>query len=123
MIHSDTDPVITAEDIDWALPLHGAPNPSTESQGTSPGSFAHRPDIGGPLSFSSPDTPGMPPPSTSTAWDFLPDGWSIIVVDSIDEGCCGHGRTEGTFIRCSVPEGFEPITQLEQARLESSLRK
>lgn len=117
MIHSDTDPVITAEDVDWALPLHGAPNPSTESQGTSPGSFAHRPDIGGPLSFSSPDTPGMPPPSTSTAWDFLPDGWSIIVVDSIDEGCCGHGRTEGTFIRCSVPEGFEPITQLEQARL------
>ena len=117
MIHSDNDPVITAEDVDWALPLHGAANPSTDRQGTSPGSFAHRSDIGGPLSFSSPDTPGMPPPSNSTAWDFLPDGWSIVAVDSIEEGCCGHGRTEGTFIRCSTPEGFEPVTQLEQARL------
>jgi len=53
-----------------ALPLHGAGNPSTDSQGTSPGSFANRPDIGGPLAYSSPDTPGMPPPSRKTAWDF-----------------------------------------------------
>ncbi|MEE2681174.1 MAG: phosphomethylpyrimidine synthase ThiC [Planctomycetota bacterium] len=117
MIQSDTDTAITPEDIDWALPRHGATNPSTDAQGTTPGSFANRPDIGGPLSFSSPDTPGMPPVSTSTAWDFLPDGWSIVAVDSIDEGCRGHGRAEGEFIRGQAPDGFEPVTQLEQARL------
>ncbi len=55
-----------------SLPQNGAFNPSTAAQGTSPGSFARRPDIGGPLSFSSPDTPGMPPPSDKTAWDFNP---------------------------------------------------
>jgi phosphomethylpyrimidine synthase len=55
-----------------ALPLAGAANPSTGRQGTSPGSFARRPDVGGPLAFASPDTPGMPAPSSRTAWDFLP---------------------------------------------------
>ncbi|MEM8883747.1 MAG: phosphomethylpyrimidine synthase ThiC [Planctomycetota bacterium] len=54
------------------LPLHGAANPSSDAQGTTPGSFANRPEIGGPLTFSSPDTPGMPPPSPHTAWDFNP---------------------------------------------------
>ena len=117
MIQKDTTPTITIEDVEWALPQHGAHNPSTEAQGTTPGSFANRPDIGGPLSFSSPDTPGMPPASDSTAWDFLPNGWAIVPVDSIDEGCSGHGRTDGEFIRCIAPDGFEPITQLEQARL------
>jgi phosphomethylpyrimidine synthase len=47
-------------------------NPSTESQGTSPGSFAQRGRVGTPYAFSSPDTPGMPLPSDKTAWDFLP---------------------------------------------------
>ena len=55
-----------------SLPLHGAHDPSTDSQGTTPGSFALEPDIGGPLTFSSPDTPGMPQPSSKTAWDFNP---------------------------------------------------
>ena len=55
-----------------SLPLHGAHNPSSEAQGTSPGSFANAPEIGGPLTFSSPDTPGMPPVSPKTAWDFNP---------------------------------------------------
>ncbi len=74
-------------------------NPSTLREGTNPGSFANPPDVGGPLAFSSPDTPGMPPPSDKTAWDFLPPGWQ---------------RTpEG----CRAPEGFRPITQLEHARL------
>ena len=41
-------------------------------RGTNPGSFANPADIGGPLSFSSPDTPGMPQPSDKTAWDFMP---------------------------------------------------
>ena len=54
------------------VPLHGAPNPSSTGQGTTPGSFALKPEIGGPLTFSSPDTPGMPPPSQKTAWDFNP---------------------------------------------------
>jgi phosphomethylpyrimidine synthase len=80
-------------------PLHGAPNPSTHRDGTNPGSFALRPDIGGPLGFASPDSPGMPPPSSKTAWDFLPDGW----------------RREGPF--AAAPPGFVPVTQLEHARL------
>jgi phosphomethylpyrimidine synthase len=59
------------------LPLRGAANPSTEKQGTSPGSFANAPDIGGPLAFSSPDTPGMPAPSAKTASDFITDPRAI----------------------------------------------
>ncbi|MCP4201023.1 MAG: phosphomethylpyrimidine synthase ThiC [bacterium] len=85
------------------LPLFGAPNPSSTAEGTTPGSFALAPDIGGPLTFASPDTPGMPPPSTRTAWDFLPEGWSV--------------ERRGGSIRATAPEGFEPITQLEHARL------
>ncbi|TVQ59994.1 MAG: phosphomethylpyrimidine synthase [Phycisphaerales bacterium] len=60
------------------LPLRGAHNPSTNREGTSPGSFANAPDVGGPLAYSSPDTPGMPAPSGKTAWDFLPEGWSVV---------------------------------------------
>jgi len=56
----------------FALPLQGADNPSTDRQGTTPGSFALAADVGGPLMFSSPDTPGMPAPSSRTAWDFNP---------------------------------------------------
>jgi phosphomethylpyrimidine synthase len=56
----------------FKLPTHGAANPSTDAQGTSPGSFALAADIGGPLMFASPDTPGMPAPSVKTAWNFNP---------------------------------------------------
>jgi len=60
----------------FPLPLHGAHNPSSRAAageaGTTPGSFALRPQVGGPLAFASPDTPGMPPPSEKTAWDFNP---------------------------------------------------
>ena len=56
-----------------SLPLHGADNPSTQRQGTSPASFALQSDVGGPSMFSSPDTPGMPAPSCKTAWDFAPE--------------------------------------------------
>jgi len=73
----------------FALPLHGAENPSTRGQGTTPGSFALAGDVGGPRMFSSPDTPGMPVPSTRTARDFNPS-----------------------------PRGSErAVTQLEKARL------
>src|SRR5688572_20143056 len=81
------------------LPLQGADNPSSEAEGTNPGSFARRADVGGPYMFSSPDTPGMPPPSDLTAWDFLPTGF----------------RRDGK--SALAPSGFEPVTQLEHARL------
>ena len=81
------------------LPRHGAANPSTLAQGTSPGSFALAADVGGPRMFSSPDTPGMPQPSDKTAWDFMPKDWT----------CDGA--------RWHAPAGFEPVTQLEHARL------
>ncbi len=58
----------------FARPLLGATNPSTQAQGTTPGSFANPTAIGGPLTFSSPDTPGMPEPSPLTAWDFQRQG-------------------------------------------------
>jgi len=83
----------------FSLPLHGAPNPSSRGEGTNPGSFALKPGIGGPVPYSSPDTPGMPPPSGKTAWDFMPDDWKLV---------------DGKWV---PPEGFVPRTQLEFARL------
>jgi phosphomethylpyrimidine synthase len=83
----------------FKIPLRGAHNPSTGRAGTTPGSFANPPDIGGPRTFSSPDTPGMPQPSDKTAWDFMPDDWRL------EDG------------RWKPPSGFEPVTQLEHARL------
>ncbi len=99
-------------------PLHGAHNPSSTRAGTSPGSFARKADVGGPLMFSSPDTPGMPAPSTKTAWDFLPVGWTASFgTGDAPEGA--HVFTSALGVRTVVtcPEGFTPITQLESARL------
>ncbi|MCW5756356.1 MAG: phosphomethylpyrimidine synthase ThiC [Phycisphaeraceae bacterium] len=60
----------------------------------------------------------MPQPSPYTAWDFLPEGWTIEAAGDHASGCGGHNQTEiGEFIRCIAPAGFEPITQLESARL------
>jgi len=84
---------------DFKIPLRGAHNPSSQGAGTTPGSFANAPDIGGPRTFSSPDTPGMPQPSDKTAWDFMPEDWHF---------------SDG---RWHPPVGFEPATQLEHARL------
>lgn len=101
-----------------AAPLRGAANPSTTAAGTSPGSFANAAQIGGPLAFSSPDTPGMPAPSALTAWDFMPEGWTIEAVTSHAMGCAGHSCVAiGAFIRAVAPRGFVAITQLESARL------
>ena len=72
-------------DRSWTLPGLGS-NPSSNGEGTNPGSFAQPPDIGGVRTFSSPDTPGMPAPSTVRATDWSND----------------PGRT--------------PVTQLERAR-------
>src|SRR5262245_12461338 len=82
----------------WQLPPLGG-NPSSQRQGTTPGSFARPGQVGGPLAFASPDTPGMPQPSGKTAWDFMPGDWK---------------KVDG---RWTPPAGFQPVTQLEHARL------
>ncbi|MFT3683720.1 MAG: phosphomethylpyrimidine synthase [Phycisphaerales bacterium] len=66
----------------FRAPMHGAHNPGTEPTATTPGSFALAHDVGGARTFASPDTPGMPAPSTKTAWDFLPEGWSVTRIES-----------------------------------------
>jgi phosphomethylpyrimidine synthase len=99
-------------------PVHGAHNPSSFREGTSPGSFALKAEIGGALMFSSPDTPGMPGLSDKTAWDFLPTGWRVEAAADHADGCAGHNKTDvGGFVRCVAPEGFVAVTQLESARL------
>lgn len=113
----------------YTLPLHGAANPGNTPDVTTPGSFALRADIGGPLMYASPDTPGMPAPSDKTAWDFLPPDW-LVETFNADEA---HGlRTmsfeagQGMVIftdarnvtrRVTFPKAFQPVTQLEHARL------
>jgi len=57
------------DESSFVLPPLGD-NPSTDRQGTSPGSFAQRGRVGTPWSFSSPDTAGMPGVSEITALDF-----------------------------------------------------
>ncbi len=101
----------------FAVPTRGAGNPGSTGV-TTPGSFANAPQIGGPLAFSSPDTPGMPAPSPYTAWDFLPPGWRIEPGPDHATACAGHDKQDiAPFIRAVPPPGFTPITQLEYARL------
>ncbi len=87
------------------LPLRGARNPGN-GPATTPGSFANAPDIGGPLSYSSPDTPGMPAPSDKTAWHFLPEDWSVEATTDHASGCLGHGLSEfaGRAVRAVAPK-------------------
>ncbi len=122
----------------FRAPLNGAGNPGRTAGVTTPGSFANAPDIGGPLMFSSPDTPGMPAPSDKTAWDFMPEGW--LVEEVRDEATKGrsHGGeaargcastpctacesytftdARGITRRVTPPPVFVPVTQLESARL------
>jgi phosphomethylpyrimidine synthase len=95
----------------YTLPPLGE-NPSLTHQGTNPGSFANAPQLSagraGRLTFSSPDTPGMPAPSDKTAWDFMPPDWTLRA------GFEGNYETAEAW---QPPAGFEPITQLEHARL------
>lgn len=111
---------------EFMLPIHGAFDPGSDASAPTPGSFAHKADIGGAYSFSSPDTPGMPAPSKKTAWDFLPDDWSVEIVDGdtapAASSPCGyeaHVFTDALRVtrRVTTPPGFEPITQMESARL------
>jgi phosphomethylpyrimidine synthase len=98
----DGDSVARAEKRAELPPLGN--NPSTQAQGTTPGSFANPPRIaGGPAgarTYSSPDMPGMPGVSDQTAWDFMPKGWRL--VDGAWAPSCG----------CAAVQ-----TQLEYARL------
>ena len=95
----------------YELPTVGS-NPGQLETATTPGSFAKAPTIApgaaGAYTFASPDTPGMPAPSEKTAWDFMPADWSIKPGFEDD-----YEKPEAW----AAPEGFEPITQLESARL------
>jgi phosphomethylpyrimidine synthase len=62
---------MSATHREYALPPLGG-DPAGRRAGTTPGSFARAGQVGGPLAFSSPDTPGMPAPSEKTAGDFQP---------------------------------------------------
>jgi phosphomethylpyrimidine synthase len=95
----------------YALPELGG-NPSSTAAGTSPGSFASRGRIAagveGRWTYSSPDTPGMPAPSEKTAWDFMPADWTLLP---------GYESNYETHAAWIAPDGFEPFTQLESARM------
>jgi phosphomethylpyrimidine synthase len=114
----------SAADRSFALPPLGD-NPSTERQGTTPGSFANRGRVGTPWTYSSPDTPGMPQPSDKTAWDFLPEGWgtqqfaSHRFVTRCDAGLSEaiFDQADGSVRYVKYPAAFTPVTQLEHARL------
>ncbi|MEQ9459468.1 MAG: phosphomethylpyrimidine synthase ThiC [Phycisphaeraceae bacterium] len=122
MIRSSNDPTTPQqptglEGTDCVLPPVGY-DPGVEPRATTPGSFAQAPRVGTAWTFTSQDTVGMPVPSDKTAWDFLPEGWTIEAVSDHQSGCSGHQHTAvGEHIRGVAPEGFEPITQLEFARL------
>ncbi|MEM9065575.1 MAG: phosphomethylpyrimidine synthase ThiC [Planctomycetota bacterium] len=99
----------------FAVPLNGAHDPGLEPTAPTPGSFANKAEIGGARTFSSPDTPGMPQPSPYTAWDFLPDGWETGLGERV--GAVVFAQADGSTRWVVAPEGFEPMTQLEHARL------
>ncbi|MGQ0552961.1 MAG: phosphomethylpyrimidine synthase [Planctomycetota bacterium] len=96
-------------------------NPSSERQGTTPGSFAQRGRIGTPWSFASPDTPGMPAPSARTAWDFMPQDWTCLVPALAADASALENEAFSAACRrpeaWRAPPGFQPRTQLEHARL------
>ena len=87
-------------------------NPSSSNAGTTPGSFAKAPKIlpgkEGCWTFSSPDTPGMPQPSDKTAWDFMPPDWTLVAGFESNFECAEAWQP---------PADFQPVTQLEYARL------
>jgi len=95
----------------YELPPVGI-NPSTNALGTNPGSFSLPPKLApgpdGALTYSSPDTPGMPPASEKTAWDFMPDDWVQVP---------GYEENHHCAAAWQPPTNFKPITQLEHARV------
>jgi phosphomethylpyrimidine synthase len=95
----------------FSLPPLGG-NASSTSAGTSPASFAAPSRIAagaaGRFTFTSPDTPGMPAPSTKTAWDFMPADWVRRP---------GFEANYESAAAWQPPAGFTAVTQLEHARL------
>jgi phosphomethylpyrimidine synthase len=95
----------------FSLPPLGG-NASSTSAGTSPASFAAPSRIAagaaGRFTFTSPDTPGMPDPSTKTAWDFMPVDWVRRP---------GFEANYESAAAWQPPAGFTAVTQLEHARL------
>ncbi|MEZ6132509.1 MAG: phosphomethylpyrimidine synthase ThiC [Planctomycetaceae bacterium] len=94
------------------LPEIQADDPSSTHAGTTPGSFAQAPRIAagraGALTYSSPDTAGMPCPSDKTAWDFMPTDWTRKPGFETNYECADAWQP---------PVGFHPVTQLEAARM------
>ncbi len=120
--HTDArDDKLNTEPLGYTLPPVGD-DPGAEASATTPGSFANRPKIlagpEGALTYSSPDTPAMPQPSGKTAWDFMPEDWSRVPDDERDshplyiDGLAHHQPCAWR-----APAGFEPVTQLEFARV------
>ncbi|MFZ9090148.1 MAG: phosphomethylpyrimidine synthase ThiC [Planctomycetaceae bacterium] len=101
-----------AERVAGFLPTVEASDPSSRHLGTTPGSFARaaqiQPGRAGARTFSSPDTPGMPEPSDRTAWDFMPEDWTLKPGFEDSYECAEAWQP---------PAGFVPVTQLESARM------
>jgi len=120
----------SSEKREYVLPPMGS-NPSSTQAGTTPGSFASpptlHPGVEGARTFSSPDTPGMPGVSEKTAWDFLPAGWSTRLVPAGEEASLSEyvasaesvcfGQSDHRVRQVFLPADFQPITQLEFARV------
>ncbi|MEM9021912.1 MAG: phosphomethylpyrimidine synthase ThiC, partial [Planctomycetota bacterium] len=123
---------MTANHKTYTLPPIGN-DPGLEPDVTTPGSFANTPAIlpgtRGARTFSSPDTPGMPPLSNKTAWDFMPEDWTCLVDEHGEwkEGALKSLLDSGREFEPDLkheqaaawqaPDGFAPSTQLESARL------
>jgi len=118
----------TIDPADFMLPPVGG-DPGSEKT-TTPGSFANPavilPGVRGAKTYSSPDTPGMPAPSTKTAWDFLPEGWTTSDEveapgsprpEAVGFETLNFEQADGTQRTVTYPTDFTPITQLESARL------
>lgn len=93
----------------YTLPPVGG-NPGNSAGVTTPGSFANpaciKPGSAGAATFSSPNAPGIPGLPTKTAWDFMPPEWVCTDLENYERADAWQ-----------APEGFAPITQLENARL------
>lgn len=116
----------------YTIPAVGG-NPGNAADVTTPGSFANKPAIlpgaRGAKTFSSPDTPGMPPVSNKTAWDFMPADWTCLVDEQgrLKDGAIklledlhrefDSGLKHEQAAAWLAPDGFTPSTQLESARL------
>lgn len=119
---------MAAANPSYRLPAVGG-NPSSNLHTTNPGSFALKPalypDARGATTYSSPDTPGMPAPSEKTAWDFLPEHWSTWQGElnghasavAADQTSTTFAHADGSLRTVVYPKSFQPITQLESARL------